>query len=81
MMKLTSLMVKAQTRGSVAKAKSTTKVKSKITAKVALLGSALLLAFGAQAADKNYDNLHKQLNIMNDIMMSSAKRRRIHVSP
>ena len=73
MMKLTSLIVKAQTRGSVAKAKSSTKAKSKRTVKVALLGSALLLAFGVQAADKNYDNLHKQLNIMNDIMMSSAK--------
>lgn len=73
MMKLTSLIVKAQTRGSVSKAKASIKAKSKITAKVALLGSALLLAFGAQAADKNYDNLHKQLNIMNDIMMSSAK--------
>lgn len=73
MMKLTSLIVKAKTQYSVVKVTSSIKVKSKITAKVALLGSALLLAFSAQAAEKNYDNLHKQLNIMNDIMMSSAK--------
>ena len=73
MMKLTSLIVKAKTQYSVFKVTSSIKVKSKITAKVALLGSALLLAFSAQAAEKNYDNLHKQLNIMNDIMMSSAK--------
>ena len=44
----------------------------KIKTKIALLSSALLLAFSAQAADKNYDNLHKQLDIMNDIMLSSA---------
>ncbi len=44
-----------------------------VKARVALLSSALLLAFSAQGADKNYDNLHKQLNIMNDIMLSSAK--------
>jgi hypothetical protein len=44
-----------------------------IKTKIALIGSALLLAFTAQAADKSYDNLHKQLDIMNDIMLSSAK--------
>jgi flagellar motility protein MotE (MotC chaperone) len=41
--------------------------------KVAVASTALLLAFSAQSADKNYDNLHKQLTIMNDIMLSSAK--------
>ncbi len=46
---------------------------TKIKAKIALISSALLLAFSAQGADKNYDNLHKQLDIMNDIMLSSAK--------
>jgi len=44
-----------------------------IKTKIALIGSALLLAFTTQAADKSYDNLHKQLDIMNDIMLSSAK--------
>jgi len=46
---------------------------TKIKAKIALISSALLLAFSAQGADKNYDNVHKQLDIMNDIMLSSAK--------
>lgn len=41
--------------------------------KVAVASAALLLAFSAQSADKSYDNLHKQLTIMNDIMLSSAK--------
>jgi hypothetical protein len=46
---------------------------TKVKAKVALVSAALLLAFSAQGADKNYDKLHKQLTIMNDIMLSSAK--------
>ena len=46
---------------------------AKVKAKIAIISSALLLAFSAQGADKNYDNLHKQLDIMNDIMLSSAK--------
>ncbi|KGJ96425.1 hypothetical protein [Colwellia psychrerythraea] len=61
MMKLTSVSIKPNTLKTYAKTK------------VALIGSALLLAFSAQGADKNYDNLSKQLNIMNDIMLSSAK--------
>lgn len=48
-------------------------IKTKTTAKVALVSSALFLAFTAQSAEKSYDNLHKQLNIMNNIMLSSAK--------
>lgn len=79
-MKLTNLLVKPSSCNSVvnvkAKTKASTKAKSKITAKIALASSVLLLAFSAHnahGADKNYDNLHKQLNIMNDIMMSSAK--------
>jgi hypothetical protein len=49
---------------------------TKITTKLALVSSALLLTFSAQnaySAEKNYDNLHKQLNIMNNIMLSSAQ--------
>ena len=46
---------------------------AKVKVKIVLVSSALLFAFSAQGADKNYDNLHKQLNIMNDIMLSSAK--------
>jgi len=41
--------------------------------KIALVSSALLLAFGAHSAESSYDNLHKQLNIMNNIMLSSAQ--------
>lgn len=63
MMKLTSLLTKPNTPSVYVSAKT----------KVALISSALLLAFSAQGADKNYDNLSKQLTIMNDIMMSSAK--------
>ncbi len=48
-------------------------LKTSVKAKIALVSSALLLAFSAHSADKNFDNLHKQLAIMNDIMMSSAK--------
>jgi hypothetical protein len=44
-----------------------------VVTKTALVSAALLLAFSAQSAQKNYDNLHKQLNIMNNIMLSSAK--------
>lgn len=44
-----------------------------IKTKIALISSVLLLAFTAQSADENYDKLHKQLDIMNDIMLSSAK--------
>ncbi|WP_231731578.1 hypothetical protein [Colwellia sp. TT2012] len=76
MMKLTSLIVKVKTRGSVVNAKVKTRTGTKIAAKLALLSSAFLLVFSAhsvQGAEKNYDILHKQLNIMNDIMMSSAK--------
>jgi hypothetical protein len=43
-----------------------------IKTKIALISS-VLLAFTAQGAATNYDNLHKQLDIMNDIMLSSAK--------
>jgi len=46
---------------------------AKFKANIAIISSALLLAFSVQGADKNYDNLHKQLDIMNDIMLSSAK--------
>jgi hypothetical protein len=46
---------------------------AKLKVKFAVASAALLLAFSAQSADKNYDNLHKQLTIMNDIMLSSAK--------
>jgi hypothetical protein len=46
---------------------------SNLKVKVAVASAALLFAFSAQSADKNYDNLHKQLTIMNDIMLSSAK--------
>lgn len=62
-MKSTNLVQKAQSRLSI----------TKITAKLALVSSALLLAFSAHSAEKNYDDLHKQLNIMNNIMLSSAK--------
>ncbi|AAZ25976.1 hypothetical protein [Colwellia psychrerythraea] len=44
-----------------------------LKAKVAVVSATLLLAFSAQSADKNYDHLHKQLSIMNDIILSSAK--------
>ena len=53
-----------------------TLAKVKAKTKIALVSSALLLTLSAhsvQGAEKNYDNLHKQLNIMNDIMLSSAK--------
>jgi hypothetical protein len=46
---------------------------TKVKVKAALISSVLLLTFSAQGADKNYENLHKQLTIMNDIMLSSAK--------
>jgi len=46
---------------------------TKITTKIALVSSALLFAFSAHSAEKSYDNLHKQLDIMNNIMLSSAK--------
>ena len=47
---------------------------TKVTTKIALVSSALLLlAFSAQSAEKSYENLHKQLDIMNNIMLSSAK--------
>jgi len=58
-----TLLPKSNSRSNVAKVK----------AKIALVSTSLLLAFSAQGADKNYDNLHKQLNIMNDIILSSAK--------
>ncbi len=62
-MKAVNLLYKVQSRLSL----------TKITTKFALVSSALLLAFSAHSADKSYDNLHKQLNIMNNIMLSSAK--------
>jgi len=62
-MKSTSLLQKAQSQFNV----------TKITTKFALVSSALLLAFSAHSAEKSYDNLHKQLDIMNNIMLSSAK--------
>jgi hypothetical protein len=46
---------------------------TKITTKLALVSSAFLFAFSAHSTEANYDNLHKQLNIMNNIMLSSAK--------
>lgn len=46
---------------------------AKITTKLALVSSALLITFSSHSAQKSYDNLHKQLDIMNNIMMSSAK--------
>ena len=54
-------------------AKSKLQRTHKVKAKIALVSSALLLAFSAHSAEKNYDNLHKQLDIMNNIMLSSAK--------
>ncbi|WP_019025675.1 hypothetical protein [Colwellia piezophila] len=47
----------------------------KIKARIALFSSTMLLAFSAYSAQgtEKYDNLQKQLSIMNDIMMSSAK--------
>lgn len=62
-MKSANLLQKAQSRLNL----------TKITTKLALVSSALLVAFSAHSADKSYDNLHKQLNIMNNIMLSSAK--------
>ncbi len=44
-----------------------------LTVKVAALSTALFIALSAHSAEKNYDNLHKQLTIMNDIILSSAK--------
>lgn len=60
-MKLTNVLLKPNRKIAYAKAK------------FSVIGSVLLLAFSAQGAGNNYDNLSKQLNIMNDIMMSSAK--------
>ncbi|KGJ93233.1 hypothetical protein [Colwellia psychrerythraea] len=44
-----------------------------LTVKIAAISTALFIAFGAHSTEKNYDNLHKQLTIMNDIILSSAK--------
>ena len=65
MMNSMSLFNKSNPRSNV--------VKCKVKLKAALVSAALLLAFSAQGADKVYDNMHKQLTIMNDIMLSSAK--------
>ena len=46
---------------------------NKVATKLALVCSALLFVFSAHSAEKTYDKLHKQLNIMNSIMLSSAK--------
>lgn len=62
-MKSTNLLAKAKSRLTI----------TKITAKLALVSSALLLTFNAHSAEKSYEQLHKQLNIMNNIMLSSAK--------
>ena len=60
-MKVTNLIKKSNSSRNITKVK------------IALISSALLLAFSVQGADQNYDKLHKQLDIMNDIMLSSAK--------
>ena len=39
----------------------------------ALLSSAILLAFNVQAEQKNFDDMHKQLDIMNNIIQSAIK--------
>ncbi|PKI18106.1 hypothetical protein [Colwellia sp. 12G3] len=64
-MKVTNLIKKQNSSSNITQVK--------VKAKIALISSALLLAFSAHGADKNYDDLHKQLTIMNDIMLSSAK--------
>jgi len=46
---------------------------TKKISKLALISSAFIVAFSAHASEENYDNLHKQLNIMNNIMLSSAQ--------
>jgi len=62
-MKSTSLLQKAKSRFTI----------TKLTTKVAIVSSALLLTLSAHSAEKSYDNLNKQLTIMNNIMLSSAK--------